>query len=375
MTVPLLDLGAQHAALREEVLEATRKVIESQRFIGGPEVQSFEQEVEAFLGGGLAIGCASGSDALLLALWALDIGPGDEVVTTPFTFFATAGAISRLGAKPVFADIEEGSFNLCAEAAGRALSGASKAILPVDLFGVPADWDALRALAEAQDLLLVEDAAQAIGASWNGKAAGLLGDLGCFSFFPSKNLGAWGDGGLVTTSDPELAARVARLRAHGSHPRKYLHATIGCNSRLDALQAAVLRVKLRHLSGWTEARAERVQGYKDRVDAAGLSELVRFQTIPRGARPAFHQCVVRIPHRDTVAAALKEEDIGHAIYYPLPLHLQACYSSLGYREGDLPVAEQACREVLALPLFPELKPAQQDRVIDALGRSLRSASL
>ena len=366
MTIPLLDLSLQHAALREETDAAVSRVTASQRFIGGEEVSSFEAEVAALLGAQAAIGCASGSDALLLALWALGIGPGDEVITTPFTFFATAGAVCRLGAIPVFADIQPGTFNIAPEAVEAAISERTRAVLPVHLFGVPADMSALTLLAEGHGLAVVEDAAQSIGATLHGAQTGSIGDLGCFSFFPSKNLGAWGDGGMVTTRRPELGEEVRCLRSHGSYPRKYFHSKVGCNSRLDALQAAILRVKLRHLPGWNEARRARVASYKALTRDHGIGEHVAFQTVPEGAVPVYHQCVVRVPHRDELQAHLKERGISTAVYYPRPLHLQECFAHLGYQAGQLPQAERACDEVLALPIFPEITEAQQQQVVSAM---------
>ena len=370
MPVPLLDLKGQYLALRSELDAAVDGVVESQRFIGGPNVTGFEDEVAAFLGAEHAIGCASGSDALMLALWAQGVGPGDEVITTPFTFFATAGAISRLGATPVFVDIEPGTFNIDPAAAEAAIGPRTVGMIPVHLFGVPADMDRLAAIAERHGLFVIEDAAQSIGATLHGRQTGTIGDLGCFSFFPSKNLGAWGDGGLVTTMKAELGTAVRQLRSHGNWPRKYMHVRVGCNSRLDALQAAVLRVKLPHLADWCVARRERVATYRALVEEAGLADRLRFQRVPDGAVPVFHQCVVRLPDRDEVAAVLKERGIGHAVYYPRCLHLQECYADLGYRPGSIPVAEQATEEVLALPIFPELTGDQQREVIDSLAAAL-----
>ena len=366
MPVPLLDLKGQYEALEEEFSAAVAGVIDSQHFINGPNVVGFEAEVGAFLGAGHAVGCASGSDALMLALWAQGVGPGDEVITTPFTFFATAGAVSRLGATPVFVDIDPATFNIDPEAVEAAITPRTVGVIPVHLFGVPADMDRLCAIASQRGLFVIEDAAQSIGATLHGRQTGTIGDLGCFSFFPSKNLGAWGDGGLVTTMKDDLGTVVRQLRSHGNWPRKYLHVRVGCNSRLDALQAAVLRVKLPHLADWGAARRERVAIYQSLVQEAGLADRVRFQHVPEGAVPVFHQCVVRVPGRDAVAAVLKERGVGHAIYYPRCLHLQECYADLGYAEGSIPVAEQATAEVLALPIFPELTAEQQREVVDGL---------
>jgi len=372
MTIPLLDLSLQHQSLAPEIAEAMKAVIESQRFIGGQQVSSFESEVALFLDVPSAVGCASGSDALLLALWALGIGPGDEVITTPFTFFATAGAVCRLGATPVFVDIEPNSFNIDPEGIEAAITARTRAIIPVHLFGVPADMVRISAIARERNIPIIEDAAQSIGATLHGRQTGAMGDFGCFSFFPSKNLGAWGDGGLVSANNTDLGEQVRCLRSHGSYPRKYFHSTVGCNSRLDALQAAILRVKLPHLRRWNELRRERVARYQRLCTEAGIDHLVRFQRVIEGAVPVFHQCVVRVPRRDELKAYLTEQGVGCAIYYPKPLHLQECFSELNYRKGDLPNAEQACDEVLALPIFPELSDAQQDRVIGVLSDLLLS---
>ena len=370
MAVPLLDLKGQYASLKDEIDAAIAGVAESQYFINGPEVKAFQEEARVFLGASHAIGCASGSDALLLALWGLGVGPGDEVITTPFTFFATAGAVSRLGATPVFVDIEPGTFNIDPAAIEAAVTDKTVGIIPVHLFGVSADMTAIGALAQRYGLFVVEDAAQSIGATWRGAQTGTLGDAGCFSFFPSKNLGAWGDGGMVTTMRDDLATTVGRLAKHGNFPRKYMHAIVGCNSRLDALQAAILRVKLRHLADWCEARRERVGRYRALVAEAGLGDRVTFQEVPDEAVAVFHQCVVRVPNRDDVAALFKERGVGHAIYYPLCLHLQECYAGLEYAPGSIPHAERATEEVLALPIYPELTEAQQAEVVGTLAAAL-----
>jgi len=366
MDIPLLDLTAQYEALADDLELAIVKVIRSQRFIGGPEVTSFETEAAAMLGSPHAIACASGTDALLLALWALNIGEGDEVITTPFTFFATAGAVARLGATPVFVDILPDSFQIDPEAVEAALSPRTRAIIPVHLFGVTCDLDALSAIAKPRGIAIIEDAAQSMGSTLHGRQTGSIGDLGCFSFFPSKNLGAWGDGGLVTAQDGAVADAVRSLRSHGAFPRKYFHDRVGTNSRLDALQAAILRVKLPHLLDWATARREKVSRYQQLITQQGLQQLVRFQAVPDGCVPAFHQCVVRVPQRDALGQFLTEAGIGNAVYYPRPLHLQDCFAELGYQAGDLPVAEQACEEVLALPIFPELRDDQQQAVIDRM---------
>ena len=374
MTIPLLDLRQQHRDLAAEIATAMDSVITSQRFIGGEQVSAFEAEIAQFVDVPSAVGCASGSDALLLALWALGVGPGDEVITTPFTFFATAGAVARLGATPVFVDIEQGSLNIDPDGIELAISPRTRAIIPVHIFGVPADMSRISAIAKAHGIAVIEDAAQAIGATLNGRQSGSMGDFGCFSFFPSKNLGAWGDGGMVSASTTSLGDKVRCLRSHGSYPRKYVHTTVGCNSRLDAIQAAILRVKLPHLERWNELRRGRVARYQQLFRAVGLSNLVRFQEVLPAALPVFHQCVVRLPQRDRVKAYLQDRGIGCAVYYPIPLHQQQCFADLGYRQGQLPIAEQACTEVLALPLFPELSDAQQDEVAATLADALRDGA-
>ena len=370
MAVPLLDLKGQYASIKDEIDAAIAGVAESQYFINGPQVKAFQEEAQAFLGANHAIGCASGSDALLLALWALGAGPGDEVITTPFTFFATAGAISRLGATPVFVDIEPGTFNIDPDAIEAAIGPRTVGVLPVHLYGVSADMDRIGAIARHHGLFVVEDAAQSIGATWGGRQTGTMGDAAGFSFFPSKNLGAWGDGGMVTSMNEELASTVSKLAKHGNYPRKYMHQIVGCNSRLDALQAAILRVKLRHLGDWCDARRARAATYQTLVQERGLGDRVTFQEVPEQAVPVYHQCVIRVPGRDDVAAVFKERGIGHAVYYPLCLHLQECYASLEHAVGSMPVAEQATEEALALPIYPELTEAQQVEVIDTLADAL-----
>ncbi|MEM1414056.1 MAG: DegT/DnrJ/EryC1/StrS family aminotransferase [Myxococcota bacterium] len=355
--VPLMDLGAQHAPLMDALREASERVLASGRFILGPEVTAFEEEVAAYLGVPHAIGVSNGSDALLVALMALGIGPGDEVVTTPFSFFATAGCIVRLGARPVFVDIDPATFNLDVEQVAGAITERTKAVIPVHLFGQTVD---LRALREVTNLPLVEDAAQALGAACRVGAAGTVGAFGCFSFFPTKNLGGFGDGGMLVTRDDALAEKARMLRAHGSKP-KYTHHLVGGNFRLDALQAALLRVKLPHLDAWTAGRQANAAAYD-----AGLarSPLVTPARVHDGH--AYHQYVVRAPKRDALRAHLSDAGIGTGIYYPSPLHLQPCFAELGYGAGDFPEAERACREVLALPIFPELGDARRMRVIEAI---------
>jgi len=355
--IPMLDVPAQHAPMQDALRDAFERTLQSGRFIMGPELTALEEELAAYCEAKHAIGVSSGTDALLVALMALGVGPGDEVITTPFTFFATGGCITRLGATPVFVDIEADTFNVDPRRVADAIGERTKAILPVHLFGQACDMDALREV--AGEIPIVEDAAQALGAEWKGKRVGALGALGCFSFFPSKNLGAFGDGGLVTTDDDELAEKVRVLRVHGSKP-KYFHAVVGGNFRLDALQASILRVKLPHLEGWHEGR----QANAARYDAA-FAELEGVTPPARtGSRHVFNQYVIRCSRRDELQMHLKEEGIATAIYYPRALHLQECFSSLPPR--SLPVAEEASEEVLALPVFPELGEARVDRVIDAV---------
>lgn len=351
--IPILDLKAQNASVRADVDKAIRRVIDSGVFILGPEVQAFEAEVAAYLGVKHAIGVSSGTDALLVALMALEVGAGDEVILPPFTFFATAGCVARTGAKPVFVDIDPGTFNLDPRKVEAAITPRTKAIVPVHLFGQACDMDALRRIASARNLPLIEDAAQAIGASTVEGKVGGLGTLACFSFFPSKNLGCFGDGGLVTTNDDALAEKVRVLRTHGSKS-KYLHAFVGGNFRLDSLQAAILRVKLPHLDAWAAGRIQNAARYDALFRAANLPAGVL--TPPVKAQPGhvYNQYVIRTRHRDALQKHLEAEGIGTMIYYPLSLHLQECFASLGHKKGDFPESERATEEVLALPIFPEL---------------------
>ncbi|GAC1467246.1 MAG: DegT/DnrJ/EryC1/StrS family aminotransferase [Isosphaeraceae bacterium] len=366
LSVPALDLKAQHDTIRDEVARVVRDVLESQHFILGPEVEGLETEVARYCGVRHAIGCASGSDALLLPLLALGIGAGDEVITSPYTFFATAGAIWRTGARPVFVDIERDTYNMDPSRLEQAITTRTKAIIPVHLYGQPADMDSINAIAARHKLAVLEDAAQAIGASHRGQRAGGLGLASAFSFYPSKNLGGFGDGGMVTTNDPELARKLARLRVHGMEP-KYHHHEVGFNSRLDALQAAVLRVKLRHLDDWTEARRDAARRYCElfSVEHQGLASQVVLPTERPGAHHVYNQFVIRVPAaaRDSLRADLAAHRVGTEIYYPIPLHLQICFASLGHRPGDFPVAEAAAAETLALPLYPELTEQAQRYVV------------
>ena len=359
--IPLLDIEAQNAPLFGELEAAFGRVLRSGAFILGPDVAALEREVAEKVGVPHAVGVSSGTDALLAALMAADVGPGDEVITTPFTFFATAGCIARLGAKPVFVDIEAESFNLDPEGVARAIGPKTKAIVPVHLFGRPADMARLLAVAGA--IPIIEDAAQALGATTEQGAVGGLGAMGCFSFFPSKNLGGFGDGGIVTTGDAAIAERLRVLRAHGSKP-KYFHGVIGGNFRLDTVQAALLRVKLPRLDSYAEGRRKNAERYVARFAQAGLARerLLTPRVVPGHV---FNQFVIRTDRRDALIAHLASKRIATAIYYPLALHRQACFEHLGLAEGSLPIAEAACREVLALPVFPELGEARLDAVVEA----------
>ncbi len=374
----MLDFSRQYAGIREEVLTAIEQVCDSQRFVLGPAVESFEAAAAQACGTPYGIGCASGTDALWLALVAAGIGPGDAVITTPFSFFATVSAILRAGAQPLLADIAPATYNLSAAAVEQvirdhAASGSTtkiKAILPVHLYGQCVNWDAFRELQRRHNLLLIEDAAQAFGAAWSGTPAGALGDLAAFSFYPTKNLSAFGDAGLVTTTCPEFTERARMLRAHGMR-RRYYHDEIGWNSRLDSIQAAVLEVKLRYLPRWNEQRREIARRYDELLTATGLTSdssapgIVLPITDPR-ATHVFHQYVIRAPRRDELRQYLTERSIGSEIYYPVPLHLQTSLASLGYNKGDFPLSEQAAEEVLALPIFPELREDEQQTVVEAI---------
>lgn len=365
--VPLLDINRQNAPLRDEILAAITEVVDTGAFLKGPAVRDLEAEVARQAGTEHAVGCASGSDAILVALMALGIGPGDEVIVPSFTFFATAGCVSRLGATPVFADILPDTFNLDPEDVTRRITPATKAIMPVHLFGQAADVTSLGAIAEEHGIPLVEDAAQAIGASFAGRPVGSLGKVGCFSFYPTKNLGGMGDGGMITTDDGELAERVRVLCDHGQSPR-YHHSLIGLNSRLDTIQAAALGVKLKRLAGYAAARQRHAAIYAEAFAAGSIAELMATPIEASGCPSVWNQYTVRVANgrRDEVQRYLGERKIGAAIYYPIPLHLQDCFAGLGYRPGDLPHTERACEEVLSLPVFPEMFPEEQQRVIDTV---------
>lgn len=361
----MLDVGAQNGPLIDRLTEKAAEVIRSGRYILGPEVSAFEQEVAAYVGVEHAIGVSSGTDALVVALMALGIGHGDEVITTPFTFFATGGCIARVGATPVFVDIRPETFNIDVEQVAAAVTKRTRAILPVHLYGQACDMEGLLEVAATHDLPIIEDAAQAIGSKSPRGPVGSLGAYGCFSFFPSKNLGGFGDAGLVTTQDAVLADKVRVLRAHGSKP-KYYHAVIGGNFRIDAMQAALLRVKLPELRAWTAGRQKNAVRYDAAFSASGLDESLLRPPLRRFDGHIYNQYVIRTSRRDELRAHLRERNIATTIYYPVPLHRQECFASLGYREGSLPVSEQASREVLALPIFAGLGEARQRRIIEAV---------
>ena len=365
--VPLIDLVEQYQSIKGDVQAAVDRVFESQGFVLGEEVSNFEHAVAEYVDAREAIGCASGTDALILAMMALDVGPGDEVITTPYSFFATASCITRVGATPVFVDIKPDSYNLNPEAVEAAITSRTKAILPVHLYGQCAEMDSLWRIAVRHGLPIVEDAAQAIGAAYQGRRAGVLGQLGCFSFFPTKNLGGAGDGGIMTTDDPELATRLKRLRVHGD-VGGYNHVEVGFNSRLDALQAAVLRVKLRHLDDWTTGRQKNAQRYEQIFAEQHLSSCVEPPAVAHDRRHVYNQYTLRIGDglRDTVMEQLRAQGIGCAVYYPIPLHMQKCFEYLGYQPEDFPESVRAASEVLSLPIFAELTDEQLTRVATVL---------
>jgi len=349
MNIPLLDLKGQYAAIRDEVREALERVIESQYFILGPEVEALEREIAEYSQCRFAVGVSSGTDALLAALMALNVVAGDEVITTAYSFFATAGVIARLGAKAVFVDIDPATFNIDPARIEARINSRTRAVIPVHLYGQMADMDAILAIARQHQIAVIEDAAQAIGAEHHGRRAGSMGNIGCLSFFPSKNLGGFGDGGMVITNDADLADRIQLLRNHGFRT-KYHNEILGGNFRLDAIQAAVLRVKLKYLDRWTESRQRNAALYRQVLQGAGLP------VEQPGGRHIYNQFVIRSPQRDKLITHLKEQGIASEVYYPLPLHLQKCFLDLGYGTGDLPVSEEAARTTLALPIYPELTP-------------------
>jgi dTDP-4-amino-4,6-dideoxygalactose transaminase len=362
--VPLLDLSQQHRALRQELLSAFERVLDSGHFILGGEVTAFEKELATALGAKHAIAMSSGSDALLAALMAIPVGPGDEVITTAYSFFATAGCVARLGATPVFVDVQPDTLNIDPAQVEQKITPRTKVIMPVHLFGLPADMAELMASASEHGIVVLEDACQAIGARYHGRAIGTIGHMAAFSFFPSKNLGGFGDGGLITTEDDDRAGQLRMLRAHGSRV-KYHHDVIGGNFRLDALQAALLRVKVPHLASWTAARRANAARYAALFVKAGVKEIA-IPPQPKDRTHVFHQYVIRTARRDALRAHLAERQIGTEVYYPVPLHRQRCFSSLEYSEGSLPHSERACAETLALPIFPEMTEAQQEAVVTAI---------
>jgi dTDP-4-amino-4,6-dideoxygalactose transaminase len=375
--IPLLDLKAQYAPIREEIRAAIDRVADAQYFIGGPEVDSLEREIAEYSQCAFGVGVSSGTDALLVALMTAGVQPGDEVITTPYSFFATAGSIYRLCAVPVFVDISLVDYNIRPDLLEAAITSRTKAIIPVHLYGQVADMDPIMEVAQRHGLIVIEDAAQAIGAEYRGRRAGSIGHFGCFSFFPSKNLGGFGDGGMITTTDAALAHKARLLRNHGAEP-KYYHKLVGGNFRLDALQAAILRVKLRYLDGWTAGRQRNAARYRRLFGEAGLvandgpsaaddgpsSVVLPIEQPER--RHIYNQFVIRTAQRDAVIGVFKERKIGHEIYYPVPLHLQECFAARGYAAGDLPASEQAARETLALPVYPELTEEMQAAVVDAV---------
>jgi dTDP-4-amino-4,6-dideoxygalactose transaminase len=382
--VPLLDLKAQYIPIKDGIRAAVDRVIESQHFILGPEVEALEKEVAAYSQCEFGIGVSSGTDALLVALMAIGLRPGDEVITTPYTFFATAGAVARLGAKPVFVDIDPITYNIDPSKLDGAVTGSTRAIVPVHLYGQMADMEPIMEVARRYGLHVIEDAAQAIGAEYKGRRAGSIGDIGCFSFFPSKNLGGFGDGGMVMTNDPGLADRIKLLRNHGYRP-KYYNKVVGGNFRLDALQAAVLRVKLKYLDGWTDGRRRNAETYRtlfaERRLSVGSGSMRRIGdgwtsvVLPGEATDCTHiynQFVIRVPRRDALKEFLGSRKIGTEIYYPVPLHAQECFADLGYAAGDFPESERASRETLALPIYPELTLQQQETVVEAVEEFARS---
>lgn len=372
MGVPLLDLKAHHEPLHQEIMAAMEQTFRSQAFILGPEVGKLEEQVAAYCHAKYGIGVTSGTDALLIALMALGVGPGDEVITTPYSFFATAGAVVRLGAKPVLVDIDPRTFNLDPGRIEKAMTQRTKAIIPVHLYGQSADMGPIMDVAHRRNLAVIEDAAQAIGTEYaDGRRVGSIGTIGCFSFFPSKNLGCLGDGGMVVTNDPDLAERIRILRTHGSKP-KYYHKLIGGNFRLDTIQAAVLNVKLKYLDQWTKRRQDNADRYEMLFQQSGLVQKGRVRLPEAVYRTSgvkhyhiYNQFVLRVERRNDLMAHLKQKGIGTEVYYPVPFHLQECFRYLGYQEGDFPESERAANETVAIPIYPELTPAQQAEVVEA----------
>ncbi|MFH0882224.1 MAG: DegT/DnrJ/EryC1/StrS family aminotransferase [bacterium] len=362
MGVPLLDLKAQYRTIREEIEHEIAEVLESQYFILGPKVVELEGQIAKYCHANHAVGVSSGTDALIIALMSEGLGAGDEVVTAPFTFFATAGSIHRVGARPVFVDIDPVTFNIDPSGIEAAITGKTRVIIPIHLFGQMADMDPILELAGARNLAVIEDAAQAIGSEDKGRRAGSLGAYGCFSFFPSKNLGGAGDGGIVTTQDDARHEKLVKMRVHGG-VQMYHHEFVGGNFRIDALQAAVVKVKLKYLDSWTEGRRKNAMIYDRLLTDAGLLE--KGVVLPRvvGSRHIFNQYTLRVPNRDGLVSHMKEKGVGCSVYYPVPMHLQECFGYLGYKEGDFPESEKAAREVISLPIYPELTEAQLEEVV------------
>ena len=366
--VPLLDVGRQNSPLRDQIDRAIGKVLDSGRFVLGPECGQLEQRIASYSHAVSAVGCASGSDALLLALMCYGIGPGDEVILPSYTFFATASAVWRLGAKPVFVDIDPVTFNIDSDKIEQHVNSATKAILPVHLFGQCAEMEIINQIAQRHSLPVIEDAAQAIGAEYDGQRAGSLGDIGCFSFYPTKNLGGMGDAGMLTTKETTLADRLRLLAAHGMSPR-YYHSLVGLNSRLDTIQAAVIMVKLTHLDRWAQMRRNNAEEYEQLFRESGLDKVVTSPTTAARRTHVWNQYIIRVPasKRDELREHLQANDVGSEIYYPIPLHLQECFQAAGYAEGDLPESERAAKETIALPIFPELTREEQIRVVECIG--------
>ena len=372
MKVPLLDLKEQYKTIKEEILKTAEEVFESQYFILGPKVMALEGEIAEYCSSTHAVGVSSGTDALLISLMAADIGYEDTVITSPYTFFATAGCVARLGARPVFVDIDPQTYNISPDLLERTINQMTrdrlsklKAVIPVHLYGQCADMSHILEICEKHNLIIIEDAAQAIGAEYNGMRAGSMGDFGCFSFFPSKNLGAFGDGGMVITNSEEFHAKLLKMRVHGSHP-KYYHQLIGGNFRLDAFQAAVVTVKLKYLDQWTKARQENARNYRTLFEAAGLTDMVQLP-VEKETRHIYNQFVIQVREkRDDLRQFLSDAGIGTEVYYPVPLHLQECFSDLGYKKGDFPAAEHAALHTLALPIYPELSDDQMAHVVEKI---------
>lgn len=370
--VPLLDVNRQYQPLKQELLAAITRVCDSGRFVLGPDCEQLETSLAAYCQTKYAVACASGSDALLLALMAYDIGPGDEVLLPSYTFFATAGAVWRLGARPVFVDLIPETYNLDPAHAERLITSATRAIIPVHLYGQCADMDAIMQMARKHQLAVIEDAAQAIGAEYHGRRAGSIGDIGCISFYPTKNLGGFGDGGAMTTNSAALADKLRLLRGHGMQPR-YYHQVVGVNSRLDTLQAAVLNVKLPHLDHWSAQRAANADRYAQLFHAAGLDRVLGLPKAQPNHTHVWNQYIVRVPngHRDALREYLSQQKIGTEIYYPVPMHMQQCFASLGYQPQDLPHSQRAATETIALPIFPELTAAEQQTVVNAIASFMK----